>query len=791
MITRGAILVSRVAVFFSVLFVFTACGGGGGGSGFYAGTDNEQTLSVALLNALGEKITTVSPGAPATVRAKFNKNGDNVLVSASTTVGQLLPSTGSALTNGDGMAFFTLQIPPGTPKGGGVVTVSGEGLNASVDFEVGESDLHLGYFDDKGEFIEGEIGIAPSTTLSALGRAQLSVAVLNSDYELVDEPEDVIFTSPCLASGLASIDPVSPITTINGQVDTVYAPAGCSGTDEITATVAGASGQALGLVEVAPPEASGVQFVSANPTSISIKGTGGFSGRPESSDVAFKVVSSNGLPIQGAQVNFSLSSTSSGASLSETSGVTASSGQVFTSVSSGELGGVIGVIATVELENGAQVSTISDPITISSGLPVQNNVSLSVDSGQGFVVENGMTQDGVERTLTVTMLDYFNKPVPNGTQARFETEYGFIDSSCLTGQQNGARVPTDTTPNAGQCSVLWTSSNPREPASAENKAAVKTTLGGSSYNCSGLSSSSGPCPNDLGYTRGGRSTILVYGLGEMSFQDSDNSGIMEPDESDDYENLPEAFLDKNEDGVYTPKLCSSGGGTTAQCRAGSEETYIDLNVNGQYDLNNNPAQYHGFACPPSGDGVYCVRKPVNVRADTVLILSAPDLSSPLWGINLAAGSAVVTTVNQQGGSYTAYIADLYNNRPPAGSTVTVSGGGGCRVSSQTSFTVGDSANPGAFAIPVQVAPALVGPENPGSINITVNPLDGAEASRSYNCPSACLGEASDPDFCPDACDPVNIVGDPPASCLAECTSPEPAYCLDLCVGGMDDPVWCP
>jgi len=777
MITRGATFVSRLAVFLSVLFAFTACGGGGGGSSFYQGTDDEKTLTVALLNALGEKITTVSPGTPATVRAKFNKNGDNVAVTATTTAGELLPETGSALTNSDGMAFFTLQIPPGTPKGAGVVTVSGEGLVASVEFSVGENDLRLGHFDIEGNFIEGEIGITPNTTLSAVGRAQLSVAVLTPDGELVVEPEDVLFNSPCLASGLATINPVSPISTINGQVDTSYAPLGCSGTDEVTATVVGASGQALGLVEIAPPEASGVQFISADPLNISIKGTSGISGRPESSSLTFKVVGGNGVPVQGVQVNFSLSSTASGATLSETSGITTGSGQVFTTLIAGELGGMIGVIATVELEGGGQVSTISDPITVSSGLPVQNNISLSVQSGEGFVVENGMTQDGVERTLTVTMLDYFNQPVPDGTEARFEAEYGFIDTTCRTGQQNGARVSNDPPPDAGKCSVLWTSSNPREPASAANQAAVKTTLAGSSYNCSGLSASSGPCPNDLGYTRGGRSTILVYGLGEMSFQDSDNSGIMEPDESDDFENIPEAFLDKNEDGVYTPALCSSGGGSTAQCKAGSEETYIDLNVNGQYDNNTNPAQYHGYACPPSGDGVYCVRETVNVRADTVLILSAPDLSSPLWGINLAAGSSVVTTVNQQGGSYTAYIADLYNNRPPAGSTVTVTAGGGCRVSSSESFTVGNSADPGAFSIPVQVAPAVVAPEDDGTITITVNPVDGAAVPRNYPCPSVCDGIPPEQDFCPDPYAVCDGVGDPD-------------FCMDLCMGGTP-PAWCP
>ncbi len=137
-----------------------------------------------------------------------------------------------------------------------------------------------------------------------------------------------------------------------------------------------------------------------------------------------------------------------------------------------------------------------------------------------------------------------------------------------------------------------------------------------------------PARTTLGYTNGGRSTVLVTAVGQESFVDRNSNGIMDPDEKNLFTNLPEAFLDNNEDKAYTPYLCDPANGpvpSVAQCRAGSEESYLDFNSNGSYDLNNDPAVYNGLACPTSGNGVYCSRDLVNVRADEVLILSAPDL----------------------------------------------------------------------------------------------------------------------------------------------------------------------
>ena len=94
-----------------------------------------------------------------------------------------------------------------------------------------------------------------------------------------------------------------------------------------------------------------------------------------------------------------------------------------------------------------------------------------------------------------------------------------------------------------------------------------------------------------------------------------------------FQNMPEAFLDNNEDEVYTPALPQcAGGAMTLQCISGQEETFSDFNANNTYDLNDDPAVYNGLLCPVAGDGVWCSRELINVRASHVVTLG----NAPNW-----------------------------------------------------------------------------------------------------------------------------------------------------------------
>ena len=137
-------------------------------------------------------------------------------------------------------------------------------MTGTLGFQVGASGLRLGYFDLDGDFIENQIGIEPAALLASQGRAQLSVVILDEAGNLSGSAEQVRFTSGCLSSAQASLDPASPVVTGNGRVFTTYTPSGCSGTDEISASLVGASSQAFGSISIAPPQATGLTFISAD-----------------------------------------------------------------------------------------------------------------------------------------------------------------------------------------------------------------------------------------------------------------------------------------------------------------------------------------------------------------------------------------------------------------------------------------------------------------------------------------------------------------------------------------------
>ena len=336
MITRFASIHGRLLVAAVFLFTMTACGGGGGGGGgFFNPDDGPITyfLTPTLLDANGNVTTEVTSASPATLRVVVTRNGRNgapvadVVVTAQTDAAVISPATGTALSDSSGIATFRVEAGP--TKGAGTVTLSAESpagtVTATVTFQVGASGLRLGYLDADGQFIENEIGIEPDAVLASQALAQLSLVIVDQDGNLASSSETVAFSSGCIASGQAVLDPVSPIVSGDGKVSTSYRPRGCSGTDQITASLEGSTAQAFGTVSIASPQANGFTFVDAVPSTIVLKGTGGGGGdRSESSTVSFRVVDSNNSPIGGIKVNFALTTYVGGLTLSPASAVSSS-----------------------------------------------------------------------------------------------------------------------------------------------------------------------------------------------------------------------------------------------------------------------------------------------------------------------------------------------------------------------------------------------------------------------------------------------------------------------------------
>jgi hypothetical protein len=350
----------------------------------------------------------------------------------------------------------------------------------------GETAYYLG--NGSGDsFQQGALNVGVRN-LSAGGLTSVIATLADAEGNLYQEDINISFSSTCSVQGLAAIE--SPISAVGGVASTNYEAQGCSGGDVITAlaTVNGVTVSATGSVTVAAAELGSMQFVSAEPANIGLKGFGLI----ESSDITFKVLDTNGNAVSGLAVSFSLNTTVGGVTLVSTSDVSDSNGLVRATVNSGTV--PTSVRVTAVLDANPAISSQSDGVTVSTGVSDQNSFSLSLSchSPEGWV------QDGEGVVASIYAADHFNNPVPDGTAVYFTTEGGQIEPQCLTEE--------------GRCSVTWTSSNPR--------------------------------PDN------GRATILATMLGEESFIDSvPSNGFM--DQGETYYDLAEAFRDDDEDGVYT------------------------------------------------------------------------------------------------------------------------------------------------------------------------------------------------------------------------------------------------
>ena len=247
-----------------VALTLGACGGGGElaacgsgnsqvdaildqGSCGSAATVGAPSLTLALTDAAGAAATSVSPDRSASVTATLkNSKGlalPSVAVTFTTTdaTGSFVPTSGTALTDASGVA--SVGLPAGTQAGAFTLTanaaVGSTSATATTAYSVTFPTLSL-----------SALGMTPAT-LSAGGNAGISVTV-SSGAAPYTVPLSVAFSSPCVASGKASIG--SPVLTQNGVATASYTDKGCGVADPITATVVlgGASVSKTGTLTVLP-----------------------------------------------------------------------------------------------------------------------------------------------------------------------------------------------------------------------------------------------------------------------------------------------------------------------------------------------------------------------------------------------------------------------------------------------------------------------------------------------------------------------------------------------------------
>lgn len=336
-------------------------------------------------------------------------------------------------------------------------------------------------------------------SLSAGGSTSLTALLTDQGAPYTTET-DVSFSSTCIGTNLAAVN--SPVTTATGAAITTYTAQGCTGNDTVTAsaTIDGTTITASVTINVLAATLGSIEFVSAVPTNIALKGMGG-AGQSETSTVTFRVRDTAGGPIANQAVTFSLNTTVGGLQFSPgtAAATSGSDGLIQTIVQSGTVATPVRVTATV---NATGITTQSDQLVVTTGIPDNNSFSLSAAT----LNPEAFDYDGVQVAISAYVADRFNNPVPDGTTVLFTTEGGSIGGSCQT--------------TSGACSVNWTSQDPR------------------------------PLVDSLNGTTGnvGRVTILATAVGEESFTDQNGNGTF--DTGEPFDDLAEAFIDENEDNTY-------------------------------------------------------------------------------------------------------------------------------------------------------------------------------------------------------------------------------------------------
>jgi hypothetical protein len=349
--------------------------------------------------------------------------------------------------------------------------------------------------------VTGDIEIGGSTTIS------INIVDTNSSNSASLEDYEVSFTSDCVTNGFSTFDADSLIS-LNGLAEVVYTTSGCR-EDTVTAsiTVDGTVQSAnVALTFEGDDVATGFEFVSADPSQLSLKGMGS----NEVGTFTFRLVGALAAPIGDAEVSFRIVGSAGGVALVDgwDTGTTDSSGLVSTKVQSGTVPTVIEVIADYTTPSTAEtVSGSSGDITVSTGVAVENRFTLFVqDTCNGNLSgynPNAWSLAGTEVCFGVIVSDYFGNSVPDGTQVSFVSpEGGVIDSSCeLINSECG--------------DVVWRSA-----------------------------AASG--------SEDDRITVMAFMTGAEDFDDNNGNGYYDANDSFSLfsQDLAEAYADENEDGVY-------------------------------------------------------------------------------------------------------------------------------------------------------------------------------------------------------------------------------------------------
>lgn len=574
----------KVTLNFMFVLLISACSSGSDSAENETeeSTDDVEsiTLSLSAIDETGDSFTSLTQGDSATFTVSvINADTENAIagvqVNLTTTTGEL--SVASILTDDVGAAQVTYNSNTAT-SGVNTITASST-INDDIYtqtflfniLDTADTNIQIGYLDDDNQLIQDTIFTnnqddSGNVSIDAGSTLKLTLSIFDDELSPITDSVLVTFDSNCVQAGSATID--AEVFSINGVVSSTYQDLSCataSGNDDIilaTMTINSEEYQASVPVSISPESVASIEFVSAIPESIVLKGTGG-QDKKESSTLTFLVKSELDNVLAQQDVDFSLSSTAGGLSLVSESGVTNSEGLVTAKVLSGTAPTPVRVIASITDNDNTIVSTQSDLLSVNTGLPDQDSFTIALSEAN----PEARNIIGKQVEVSAYLADSTNNPVPDGTTVNFTAEGGTIESSCNT--------------VGGTCSVTWTSTAP--------------------------------------FVSNNRITILATAIGHETFVDVNGNNIFDDEDggintsnfdsvysglnrSDNelfsgFIDMPEPWRDDNENNIYD-----------------NGERTSDFNGNEDYDiadgLFNGPQCESETFCPEPVNNLTFIRKAV-------------------------------------------------------------------------------------------------------------------------------------------------------------------------------------
>ncbi len=455
----------------------------------------------------GETITVtavVTPeqvaGTTLTISSITSENDENVAfgqLDSSSLV--LTASSDSSLDQSSG----SVTLDPQAQSGSATITATlTEDITDQEDISIISPSILFGFANDDNSINTGSIKIddddsLSSITLSDSGTALLAAELFIEDtsgtftnsgntYARYTQSAKIDYRSNCASTPDAQDDSINKSTisysssdtnTINGITLATYKTTSCTDTDTVQAetTINNTLLTATTAINFNAQVANNLEFIDvkdstgAEISNIALQGSP--STLPKSARVTFRVLDDSN-PVQGVKVFFELTSNKGGVTLSTDDPDTVTypdglplstdaSGEVTVTVNSGDLPTDVAIKATIEdsddadndtsndqIDTGGVVTATSTALTITTGYPHQNGVSLAADN----TAPNAFDYQGVPVELTFRASDLNQQAAPDGTSINFKAENG--------GGQLVNENEVDTSScqlSNGACSLTWRS----------------------------------------------------------------------------------------------------------------------------------------------------------------------------------------------------------------------------------------------------------------------------------------------------------------------------------------------